>query len=135
MAAVQEPEHLRVTYNDVHNLIRASAQKIAEFKPDMLIAIGARSLFTSALALTAAQAEGQYAHRCAQIYRQLTVTSGFFPARVLVRPLGHCTLPNSWIAHIAHVPQGPQEQAQHSHPGHRPLPLRVPSRHNARADR
>ncbi|KAI0675548.1 PRTase-like protein [Trametes maxima] len=40
MAALQEPEHLRVTYNDVHNLIRASAQKIAEFKPDMLIAIG-----------------------------------------------------------------------------------------------
>ncbi|KAJ8495254.1 hypothetical protein ONZ51_g1796 [Trametes cubensis] len=35
----QEPEHLRVTYNDVHNLIRESAKKIAEFKPDMLIAI------------------------------------------------------------------------------------------------
>ncbi|KAH9846036.1 PRTase-like protein [Lenzites betulinus] len=34
-------EHNRVTYNDVHNLIRRSAEKIAEFKPDMLIAIGA----------------------------------------------------------------------------------------------
>ncbi|KAH9935926.1 PRTase-like protein [Epithele typhae] len=37
---MSEPEHLRVTYNDVHNLIRKSAEKIAEFKPDMLIAIG-----------------------------------------------------------------------------------------------
>ncbi|OJT01888.1 Hypoxanthine-guanine phosphoribosyltransferase [Trametes pubescens] len=44
MAAIQEPEHLRVTYNDVHNLIRRSAEKIAEFKPDLLIAIGAHTL-------------------------------------------------------------------------------------------
>ncbi len=36
----QEPEHLRITYNEVHNLIRASAAKIAEWKPDLLIAIG-----------------------------------------------------------------------------------------------
>jgi hypoxanthine phosphoribosyltransferase len=36
-----EPEHARVTYNDVHNLIKASAAKIQqEFKPDMFIAIG-----------------------------------------------------------------------------------------------
>ncbi|KAI0323827.1 PRTase-like protein [Cubamyces sp. BRFM 1775] len=41
----QEPEHLRVTYNDVHNLIRESAKKIAEFKPDMLIAIGGGGFF------------------------------------------------------------------------------------------
>lgn len=34
------PEHFRVTYNDVHKLIQASAERIAEFKPDMLIAIG-----------------------------------------------------------------------------------------------
>ena len=38
--AMSEPEHLRMTYNDIHKLIRASAEKIAEFKPDMLIAIG-----------------------------------------------------------------------------------------------
>jgi hypothetical protein len=38
------PKHYRATYNDVHNLIRASAGKIqAEFKPDMFIAIGARA--------------------------------------------------------------------------------------------
>ncbi|KAI0741930.1 PRTase-like protein [Daedaleopsis nitida] len=35
-----EPEHLRITYNDVHNLIRDSAKKIESFKPDILIAIG-----------------------------------------------------------------------------------------------
>ena len=42
-ANLQEPEHLRITYNEVHNLIRASAAKIAEWKPDMLIAIGVSS--------------------------------------------------------------------------------------------
>ncbi|KAJ8461969.1 hypothetical protein ONZ51_g11199 [Trametes cubensis] len=39
----QEPEHLRVTYNDVYNLIRENVKKIAEFKPDMLIAIAVSS--------------------------------------------------------------------------------------------
>ncbi|OBZ73770.1 putative mitochondrial carrier C8C9.12c [Grifola frondosa] len=42
-----EPEHLRATYNDIHNLIRQSAKKIAEFKPDMLIAIEDSSLRVS----------------------------------------------------------------------------------------
>ena len=36
-----EPEHLRATYNEIHNIIKRSAEKIAEFKPNMLIAIGA----------------------------------------------------------------------------------------------
>ncbi|OSX64285.1 hypothetical protein POSPLADRAFT_1039355 [Postia placenta MAD-698-R-SB12] len=40
-----EPEHLHMTYNDIHNLIRAAADRIAEFKPDMLIAIGGRGFF------------------------------------------------------------------------------------------
>jgi hypoxanthine phosphoribosyltransferase len=35
-----EPEHVRATYNDIHDLIKASATKIAEFKPNMIIAIG-----------------------------------------------------------------------------------------------
>ncbi|KAI0820806.1 PRTase-like protein [Trametes gibbosa] len=54
---MSDPEHNRVTYNDVHNLIRRSAEKIAEFKPDMLIAI---------VCLTFPPG-----------------SSGFFPARVL----------------------------------------------------
>jgi hypothetical protein len=40
-----EPEHLRATYNEIHNLIKASALKIAEFKPNMLIAIGGGGFF------------------------------------------------------------------------------------------
>ncbi|KII87206.1 hypothetical protein PLICRDRAFT_42856 [Plicaturopsis crispa FD-325 SS-3] len=39
------PEHLHATYNDIHKLIQRSAEKIAEFKPDMLIAIGSHSGF------------------------------------------------------------------------------------------
>lgn len=36
-----EPEHLRATYNEIHNLIKVSAGKIQkEFAPDMFIAIG-----------------------------------------------------------------------------------------------
>jgi len=35
------PEHLRATYNDIHNLIKnASPQILEEFKPEILIAIG-----------------------------------------------------------------------------------------------
>ena len=40
---MSEPEHIRATYNDIHKLIRASAERIAEFKPDLLIAIGETS--------------------------------------------------------------------------------------------
>ncbi|EMD39059.1 hypothetical protein CERSUDRAFT_63970 [Gelatoporia subvermispora B] len=39
-----EPEHIRATYEDIHKLIRSTAEKIKEFKPDILIAIGASGL-------------------------------------------------------------------------------------------
>ncbi|KDQ61551.1 hypothetical protein JAAARDRAFT_31004 [Jaapia argillacea MUCL 33604] len=39
------PEHLRMTYNEIHNLIRATAPKLAEFKPDLFIAIGGGGFF------------------------------------------------------------------------------------------
>lgn len=36
-----EPDHLRVTYNDIHKVILGASYDIAEkFKPNMLIAIG-----------------------------------------------------------------------------------------------
>ena len=66
MATTEEPVHIRVTYNDVHNLIRAAAAKTAEFKPDMLIAIGA-SPFKVAICSSSinqgrpSQVEGEYA--------------------------------------------------------------------------
>ncbi|KAI0305889.1 PRTase-like protein [Multifurca ochricompacta] len=34
-----EPEHFRITYNEVHNIIKHSAKDIAEFNPDIMIAI------------------------------------------------------------------------------------------------
>ncbi|KAI0091694.1 hypothetical protein BDY19DRAFT_931809 [Irpex rosettiformis] len=42
---MSDPQHYRVTYNGVHNLIRDSAKKIAEFKPDLFIAIGGGGFF------------------------------------------------------------------------------------------
>ncbi|CCM02438.1 uncharacterized protein FIBRA_04537 [Fibroporia radiculosa] len=53
---MSEPAHQHMTYNDIHNLIRAAAQKISDFQPDMLIAIGGG---------------------------RVVCPSGFFPARVL----------------------------------------------------
>ncbi|KAH7890747.1 phosphoribosyltransferase-like protein [Phlebopus sp. FC_14] len=40
-----EPAHLHATYNDIHNIIKASAEKIIQFKPNMLIAIGGGGFF------------------------------------------------------------------------------------------
>ncbi len=38
-------DHIRVTYNDVHKLIAKASQEIqAEFKPDVIIAIGKRTV-------------------------------------------------------------------------------------------
>lgn len=66
MAAHTEPDHFRVTYQDVHNLIRESARKIEAFKPDIIIAIGLslsmacniRRILTVSL-LSHAQVEGK----------------------------------------------------------------------------
>jgi len=39
--AESEVQHWHVTYNEIHNLIRASTPKIgSEFNPDLLVAIG-----------------------------------------------------------------------------------------------
>jgi uncharacterized protein len=35
-----EPQHFRVTYNEVHNLIKRSSEEIAKFEPDLILAIG-----------------------------------------------------------------------------------------------
>ncbi|PAV19957.1 PRTase [Pyrrhoderma noxium] len=40
-----EPEHFRVTYNDVHNIIKNASKKIATWKPDILVAIGGGGFF------------------------------------------------------------------------------------------
>ncbi|KZS94460.1 hypothetical protein SISNIDRAFT_44601 [Sistotremastrum niveocremeum HHB9708] len=42
----EEPPHLRPTYNEIHELIGAASVRIAaEFKPDMIIAIGGGGFF------------------------------------------------------------------------------------------
>ncbi|KAL5492247.1 hypothetical protein ACEPAI_3694 [Sanghuangporus weigelae] len=68
MGSLNEPEHLRVTYNDVHNIIKAASKKIAEWKPNLLVAIGeVLNILTS-------------------LHYRLTCSpggGGFFPARVL----------------------------------------------------
>ncbi|KAH9995373.1 phosphoribosyltransferase-like protein [Russula compacta] len=40
-----EPPHVLVTYNEVHNIIKRAAEKISEFKPDLIIAIGGGGFF------------------------------------------------------------------------------------------
>jgi len=47
-----ELEHFRVTYNEVHNIIKRSAEQISEFKPDLVIAIGRETLISYALHLS-----------------------------------------------------------------------------------
>lgn len=45
-----EVQHWRVTYNDIHNLIRNATPKIAaEFNPDLMIAIGERYIISTAI--------------------------------------------------------------------------------------
>lgn len=45
-STMAEPVHFRATYNEIHKLIRESANKIqAEFKPDTFIAIGGGGFF------------------------------------------------------------------------------------------
>ncbi|KAK7030753.1 hypothetical protein R3P38DRAFT_3266485 [Favolaschia claudopus] len=38
-------QHLRVTYNDIHNLIRKSTPELAQYNPDLLVAIGGGGFF------------------------------------------------------------------------------------------
>ncbi|KAI0295946.1 phosphoribosyltransferase-like protein [Russula brevipes] len=46
-----EPQHLPITYNEVHNLVRRSAKEIAEFNPNLIVAIG-RGFFPARLLRT-----------------------------------------------------------------------------------
>jgi hypoxanthine phosphoribosyltransferase len=81
-AMATEVEHFRVTYNDVHNIIKKSAEKINEFKPDLVIAIG-----------------GGLVHNIGSVVCRdmFFLGSGFFPARVLrtflKRPDSHKNVP------------------------------------------
>ncbi|KAJ7115792.1 phosphoribosyltransferase-like protein [Mycena epipterygia] len=59
-------EHLRVTYNDIHNLIRNSTPKIAkDFNPDLLVAIGSGGFFPARVMRTFLREETE--HKALQI--------------------------------------------------------------------
>ncbi|KAJ8594678.1 PRTase-like protein [Rhizopogon salebrosus TDB-379] len=58
-----ERVHLRATYNDIHNIIRATADKVAsEFKPDIFIAIGAGGFFPARVLRTFLKAPSSKGH-------------------------------------------------------------------------
>ena len=87
---MSEPKHILCTYNDVHNIIKRSAEKIAEWKPNLLIAIG---LCISAIvvlqlcidtALDRRRVSSTHFHICLCLLNHIVIR-GFFPARVLVR--------------------------------------------------
>ena len=85
----EQIQHLHVTYNDIHNLIRENTPKIAiEFNPDLLIAIGlfAFSRYQPVLNYHLFRWGVSYCQVFAHSFRNLTVYSfrGFFPARVMV---------------------------------------------------
>ena len=80
-----EIQHLHVTYNDIHNLIRSATPKIArEFNPDLLIAIGKhRTTLTDPLVNVITRRRvslSVFVTKCTQRCR----ARGFFPARVMV---------------------------------------------------
>ncbi|KAJ7077910.1 hypothetical protein B0H15DRAFT_861391 [Mycena belliarum] len=63
---MSEVEHLRVTYNDIHNLIRKSTPKIAkDFNPDLLVAIGGGGFFPARVMRTFLREETE--HKALQI--------------------------------------------------------------------
>ena len=82
-------QHLWVTYNDIHNLIRESTPEIARsFNPDLLIAIGTRSLSSPVTdnSIFNVQAEGQLYLPTGRALAHINLfCRGFFPARVMVR--------------------------------------------------
>lgn len=57
-----EVEHVHATYNDIHNLIKGSIDKLAAFKPNLFIAIGlyfSTMMHNNATDTVTAQEEGQ----------------------------------------------------------------------------
>ncbi|CAK5267601.1 unnamed protein product [Mycena citricolor] len=61
-----EVEHLRVSYNDIHNLIKKNTPTIAaEFDPDLLVAIGGGGFFPARVMRTFLRAQTE--HKALQI--------------------------------------------------------------------
>ena len=93
------PQHLRVTYNDIHKHIRAASERIrSEFQPDLFIAIGESVEMSFCVA---SYLEHPIRWRVSDIDRSWHCSlkpfhdRGFFPARLLVR-----FYPHDWQANL-----------------------------------
>ncbi|KAF7308716.1 hypothetical protein HMN09_00721300 [Mycena chlorophos] len=92
---VDAVEHLRVTYNDIHNLIRKCTPKIAaEFNPDLLVAIGGGGFFPARVMRTFLRAETE--HKALQI--QAIGLSLYEPVEgTSVNVIGHEVIRTQWL--------------------------------------
>ncbi|KAG6915267.1 hypothetical protein DXG01_012402 [Tephrocybe rancida] len=82
-----EVQHWRVTYNDIHNLIRGVTPKLAkEFNPDLMVAIGTQIRLMKVIHAPniILQVEGSYTiGHTHYTYLIKKTIRGFFPARVM----------------------------------------------------
>ncbi|KAF7294460.1 hypothetical protein MKEN_01438500 [Mycena kentingensis (nom. inval.)] len=93
--ANSEVEHLRVTYNDIHNLIRKSTPNIArQFNPDLLVAIGGGGFFPARVMRTFLREETE--HKALQI--QAIGLSLYEPVEgTSVNVIGHEVIRTQWL--------------------------------------
>ena len=112
-------DYIRPTYNEIHNIIARSSEKIAsEFAPDLVIAIGIIYVMHRLdVSLIFAQVEGSH--------KSLTTS---MEADHLAQRLFSCSC-------NANFSEGSSHQAQHSYPRHWSFSVRVSTRHYRRAAR
>lgn len=130
----EEVQHWRVTYNDIHNLIRKATPSIgAEFNPDLLVAIGMLFDYPFArcdtdILLLRNNRRGVSSFFflipsfCTQNNR---LFRGFFPARVMVMILSSRSRSHELIARglLAYVLAGANGQEGLANTSHRSLAL------------
>ncbi|KAF9045798.1 PRTase-like protein [Hymenopellis radicata] len=90
-----EVKHFRVTYNDIHNLIRKSTPKVAaEFNPDLLVAIGGGGFFPARVMRTFLRAQTD--NKALQI--QAIGLSLYEPVPgATVEQIGHEVIRTQWL--------------------------------------
>ncbi|KAJ7050491.1 hypothetical protein C8F01DRAFT_1263949 [Mycena amicta] len=87
-------EHLCITYNDIHNLIRKSTPQIATFNPDLLVAIGGGGFFPARVMRTFLREETD--HKALQI--QAIGLSLYEPVEgTTADVIGHEVIRTQWL--------------------------------------
>ena len=137
-ALMAEPEHVRATYNDIHDLIKASAQKIAEFKPNMIIAIGmwycAQRKNESSLDSLRWRVSNVISIYVTNALEMKVPCRGFFPARVMVRTSLESSRKVVSCDLVAYFPERCFYQKEHTNSRHRLVSIRIFARDDRRAD-